>query len=136
MYSAMETVSMKKRSSILLASICGVAIVAITGCSSEKNVSYKSDIKPILDKHCAECHLKGGTGTEATQFLIDSYDNLMKGTKFGPVIVAGDSLSSSLYRLVSGKVDKSIQMPHSKEPMPATEITAIEKWIDQGAQNN
>ncbi len=127
---------MKKCSSILLASICGVAIAAMTGCSFEKNISYQSDIKPILDKHCAECHLKGGTGTEATQFLIDSYDNLMKGTKFGPVIVAGDSLSSSLYRLVSGKVDKSIQMPHSKEPMPTTEITAIEKWIDQGAQNN
>jgi hypothetical protein len=125
---------MKKCKFNLYASIC--AAVIISGCGSEQQFSYKSDIKPILDLHCAECHLKGGTGAEATKFLVDSYDNVMKGTKFGPVVVAGDSLSSSLYRLVSGKVDKSIQMPHSKGPMTADEITAIEKWIDQGALNN
>lgn len=126
---------MKKRNLYLYASICTAAI--ISGCgSSEQQISYKSSIKPILDKHCAECHMPGGAGAEATLFLVDSYDNVMKGTKFGPVIIAGDSLSSSLYRLVSGKVDKSIQMPHSKGPMTAEEITAIEKWIDQGAQNN
>ncbi len=125
---------MKKRNLYLFASIFAAAV--ISGCGSEQQVSYKSDIRPILDKHCAECHLKGGVGTEKTLFLVDSYDNLMKGTRFGPVIVAGDSLSSSLYRLVSGKVDKSIQMPHSKGPMTASEIAAIEKWIDQGALNN
>ncbi len=115
--------------------VCAIAI--ISGCSSEQQpVSYKTDIKPIIDKHCAECHLPGGTGAEQTKFLVDSYDNLMKGTKFGPVIVAGDALSSSLYRLVSGKVHKSIQMPHSKEPMSAQETGAIEKWINQGALNN
>ncbi len=125
---------MKKRNLYLVASILTAAFVS--GCGSEQQVSYKADIRPILDKHCSECHLNGGAGAEKTQFLVDSYDNLMKGTKFGPVIVAGDSLSSSLYRLVSGKVDKSIQMPHSKGPMTADEISAIEKWIDQGAINN
>ncbi len=125
---------MKKRNLYLLISICTAGL--ISGCGSEQQVSYKSNVKPILDKHCAECHLPGGAGAKATNFLIDSYDNLMKGTKFGPVIMSGDSLSSSLYRLVSGKVDKSIQMPHSKDPMTADEITTIEKWIDQGAINN
>ncbi len=125
---------MRKNNLFLFASICTTALML--GCSSEKAVSYKSDIKPILDKHCAECHIQGGTGAEATNFIVGSYDSLMKGTKYGPVVVAGDSISSSLYRLVSGKVDKSIQMPHSKEPMPATEISAIEQWIDQGAKNN
>lgn len=125
---------MIKRNLNLLTSICMAAI--ISGCSSEQQVSYKSSIKPILDKHCAECHLLGGAGAEATNFLVDTYDNLMKGTKFGPVIMSGDALSSSLYRLVSGKVDKSIQMPHSREPMITDEIAAIEKWIDQGALNN
>lgn len=125
---------MRKPSFKLFASIC--AIATMYGCSSEQNISFKSNIKPILDKHCAECHLQGGAGAEKTEFIVESYDSLMKGTKFGPVIVAGDSASSSLYRVISGKVDKSIQMPHSKEPMPAQEVTAIEKWIDQGAMNN
>jgi hypothetical protein len=123
-----------KKHHLYIASLCTAAV--LTGCGSEQQVSYKASIKPILDTHCAECHLKDGTGAVATGFLVDTYDNVMKGTKFGPVVVAGDSLSSSLYRLVSGKVDKSIQMPHSKGPMKPEEITAIEKWIDQGALNN
>jgi Planctomycete cytochrome C len=125
---------MRKISALIFTSIS--AAMLLFACSPEKNVSYKATIKPIIDKHCTECHLEGGQGALTTGFRMDSYENLMKGTKFGPVIVAGDSLSSSLYRLVSGKVDKSIRMPHSKDPMPASEISAIEKWIDQGAQNN
>ena len=46
--------------------------------------------------------------------MVDSYDSVMKGTKYGPVIVPGDSLSSSLYLLVAGKVHSSIWMPHGR----------------------
>lgn len=60
----------------------------------------------------------------------------MKGTKLGPVVVAGDPLSGNLYRMVSGKVDKSIQMPHGKNALENNEITTIEAWIQQGAANN
>ncbi len=127
---------MKKISALIFTSISAAVLVFACSPSPEQQVSYKATVKPIIDKHCAECHLPGGKGTVAAGFQLDSYDNLMKGTKFGPVIVAGDALSSSLYRLVSGKVDKSIRMPHSKEPMPASEVAAIEKWIDQGAKNN
>ena len=59
----------------------------------------------------------------------------MKGTKYGPVVVAGDPLSSSLYRLVAGKVDPSIQMPHGKEALAPEEIVTIERWIEQGAKD-
>jgi hypothetical protein len=126
---------MRKHVFKTVTSVCALAILA--GCSSgQQQVSYKANVKPIIDKHCAECHLPGGTGAEKTGFLVDSYDNFMKGTKFGPVVVAGDAPSSSLYRLVSGKVHKSIRMPHSKEPMSEQEISAIENWINQGALNN
>ncbi|MCU7905935.1 MAG: hypothetical protein KZQ76_08755 [Candidatus Thiodiazotropha sp. (ex Epidulcina cf. delphinae)] len=107
------------------------------GCSAEPApVYFKSDIKPLIDKYCAECHLQGGAGTEASGFLTDSYDNLMKGTRFGPVVVAGDPLSSSFYRLVAGKVAPSIRMPHGKDALSDEEIAKIEHWITQGAKNN
>jgi hypothetical protein len=125
---------MIKIRAVFLASVC--TSVLLTGCSSETSISFSADVKPILDKRCAECHLEGGKGAKASKFLVDSYANLMKGTQYGPVIVKGDPLSSSLYRMVSGKVDKAIQMPHSKEPLPSTEIATIENWISQGAQNN
>ncbi|MBK1694154.1 hypothetical protein CKO09_05295 [Chromatium weissei] len=107
----------------------------MTGCN-EQTVSFQKDIKPLLDTNCAECHLKAGKGYEASGFFIESYETLMKGTKFGPVVVAGDPASSSLYRLVSGEVDKSIQMPHNKAPLSAEKIALIEHWIAQGAKNN
>lgn len=109
----------------------------LVGCSAgPEAVSFKSGVQPLINKYCTECHVPGGSGAEASGFITDTYDSIMKGTKFGPVVVAGDPLSSSLYRLVAGKVDPSIRMPHGKEALSQEEITAIEHWIEQGAKNN
>ena len=122
---------------IVKSAILGLPVaLLLAGCGKYASVSYEKEIKPIIDKHCVECHLNGGQGHAASGFLIESYDSLMKGTKFGPVVVAGDPLSSSLYRLVAGEVDKSIQMPHGKDPISDKEIETIERWIAQGAKNN
>jgi hypothetical protein len=119
---------------LLSSSICALLLA---GCSAgPAPVSYKSEVKPLVDKYCTECHLPGGAGVEASGFVTESYESLMKGTKFGPVIVAGDPLSSSFYRLISGKVDPSIRMPHGKEALNEAEITTVENWITQGAKNN
>ncbi len=99
-------------------------------------VSFGNDIKPLLDNYCSECHSTGGAGAEASGFVTTTYDSVMKGTRFGPVVVAKDSLSSSLYRLVAGKVDPSIRMPHGKQALSEEEILKIEYWIEQGAKNN
>ncbi len=110
--------------------------LALAGCTQEPAVSFKNDVKPILDRYCSECHAGDGAGIEASGFKTESYATLMQGTKFGPVVVASDATSSSLYRLVAGKVDKSIQMPHGKASLSEAEITVIEGWIDQGAKDN
>ncbi|MCG7981761.1 MAG: hypothetical protein JAY90_03305 [Candidatus Thiodiazotropha lotti] len=120
---------------LILLTTLSTALLA--GCSAgPAPVSYKSEIKPIIDKYCTECHLAGGTGAESSGFVTQDYDAIMKGTKFGPVVVAGDPLSSSFYRLVAGKVDPSIRMPHGKEALSEAEIAKIEHWITQGAKNN
>lgn len=117
--------------------ITALSSILIAGCSiGPAPVSYKSEVKPLIDKYCLECHVPGGDGATASGFVADSYETVMKGTKYGPVIVAGDSLSSSFYRLVAGKVDPSIQMPHGKEALTEQEIAIIERWILEGAKNN
>ena len=107
----------------------------LAGCS-ESTLSYQADIRPILEENCYECHVVGGKGYEKSGFLIDSYVGLMKGTKFGPVIVPESAVSSSLYLLVAGKTNASIQMPHDRSPLSEEKVVAIEAWIDQGAKNN
>lgn len=110
----------------------------LAGCGQQQaQLSFAKDISPLIKKNCSECHLPpDGDGYKKSAFSVESYETLMKGTKFGPVIVAGDAASSSLYRMVSGQVDKSIQMPHGKTSLPADQVALIGRWIDQGAKNN
>ena len=101
-----------------------------------KKVSYLSDVKPILDDHCMECHIKGKKGYIKSGLSMESYADLMKGTKFGPVIEPGHSISSTLMRLVDHKADPSINMPHNKTKIEDNHVELIRLWIDQGAKNN
>lgn len=110
------------------------AALAQTGCG-DKAVTYQANIKPILDANCASCHVPGAEGYEKTGLRMDNYEGLMKGTKFGPVVVPGSSVSSTLYRLVAGKADPSIRMPHGKSALPDADVATIATWIDQGAKN-
>ena len=126
---------MIRKGEVIFASVLGT-LTAVTGCSKTPTVNFNKEVDPLLKKYCAECHLAQGKGTLESGFQVDSYDTIMKGTKYGPVIVPGDSTSSTLYRLVAGKVHKSIQMPHGKEKLSPEEIALIQNWIDQGAKNN
>ena len=111
-----------------------VAVALVTGCS--KSPSFASDVKPVLDKHCMECHKPGGTGTEKSGFSVESYATVMAGTKLGPMVVAGDPLSSNLYRMVDREVDKSIRMPHGESTLSQEERAIIKTWIAEGALDN
>lgn len=114
-----------------------VAAVFLGGCTGDKTVSYAKDVLPVLSKHCFECHTQDGDGLKASGLDMSSYAGLMKGTKFGPVIKAGDGLSSTLVILVEGRADSSIKMPHGKSNFLSNDETAlIRNWIDQGAKNN
>ncbi|MFC1588939.1 c-type cytochrome domain-containing protein [Pseudomonadota bacterium] len=122
--------------------VLGILMIAATpffgaGCSQQ--VSFNNDVKPILEANCMSCHDGKGEGSEKSGFVMLTYDDLMKGTKFGPVVVPGDGASSTLHRLVSHKADPKIHMPpHSSEAKELTDAqkSTIKMWIDQGALNN
>lgn len=123
-------------SKINLVCVIMASIAVGTGCSSETErpkLSYTDTIAPILETNCKQCHIPGQEGAEKSGFLVDSYDDVMKGTKLGPVVVPGSAESSTLYRLVSGKAHPSIKMPHGKRPLSKADINAIKQWIDEGA---
>jgi hypothetical protein len=125
---------MKNLSTLPVVSL--LLVVGIAACDKEapfRKVTYVTDVEPIVQKHCLECHLPGKEGAEKSGYLMDSYEAVMKGTRFGPVIVPDSSESSSLYLLVAGEADPSIQMPHGRAPLSAEQITTIRLWIDKGA---
>lgn len=114
-----------------------VAAVLITACSSEAPTSFSQEVKPILDENCLACHQEGGTGYEASGFSMTSYENVMKGTSNGPMVIAGDVEGSNILVLMEGRADPSISMPHgSMNPVASKDIEKIRLWIAQGAKNN
>ena len=120
---------------ILQASVVSVCALLLSACG-EKEVSFKADIQPILAKNCLECHAAGGAGAEKSGLLMSSYEDLMKGTRFGAIVKPGDGLTSALIMLVEGRVDPSIRMPHHKEPLSTDQIALLRTWVEQGANNN
>lgn len=119
-----------------LIALCLLPIM-MTACGGEPNVSFSGDVKPILDQNCMACHSAGGQGEVASGFNMSSYDGLMKGTKFGPMIVAGDVEGSNMLVLMEGRADPSISMPHGKnKPVSPEDVDTIRLWIKQGAKNN
>lgn len=115
----------------------GLLSLVMTGCGGEGVVSFSQDVKPILDQNCLECHQAGGSGLLASGFSMESYDDLMKGTNFGPMIIASDAQGSNMLVLMEGRADPSISMPHGQQdPISRQDIQTIRSWIDQGAKNN
>jgi hypothetical protein len=82
-------------------------------------------------------HEPGQPGYEASGLALASYADLMEGTRYGPVVVPGDSLNSVLIMLVEGRADPSITMPHGDARPPTFgEIETLKTWVEQGAADN
>ena len=99
-------------------------------------ISFSEDVMPLLQFRCGSCHLSGGEGAAKSGFEVSSYETVMKGTKFGQVIIPGDPDESSLMRLLDWRVGGEIQMPHGKKQLSICDRDLIRAWIFKGAKNN
>jgi hypothetical protein len=126
---------MKKR---IDAGVIMVVVLLFSGCvKEERQVSFRDNVQPILRSNCIECHIPpNGEGYLKTGLSMATYDDLMHGTIYGPVIVPGDSQHSILNMLVEGRADPSMRMPHGRKPLSNKEIEILRLWVEQGAVNN
>ena len=121
---------------VLLPIVAGLAACDKAEQPQLHKVTYEGAVRPILQKHCIECHAAGQQGARASGLLMDSYESMMKGTSFGPVIHPGSAMASSLYILISGQGKLTITMPHGGQPLSNEEIETIRTWIKNGAVEN
>jgi mono/diheme cytochrome c family protein len=123
---------------LLCLALATLSLATAPGCAGKQpEVSYKNDVAPILAANCASCHVPGQPGYIASGFDLGGYDSLMKGTRFGPVVIPGDPLTSALVMLIEGRADPSLKMPHGDaKPLTKDEIKTIRRWVKQGAKNN
>lgn len=91
-------------------------------------VSFAQQVLPIFRESCVECH---GAETKEVELALTTYDEVMKGSEYGPVVEAGDPTGSILLDMIVAG-----EMPQEAPPLEEDQIALIRTWIEQGAQNN
>ena len=111
------------------------AVMPVTkACAAKAEVSYAEDIAPIFKGWCVSCHQPSGEGAKASGLDLTTYEGVMKGTKFGPMVIPGKPDESNLIVLVQGQA--KIRMPFGHKPLPNCLRQNIWTWIFEGAKNN
>jgi hypothetical protein len=103
-------------------------------CAAQAQMSYSEDVAPILRGWCVSCHQPGGEGSKASGLDLTTYEGLMKGTKFGPMVIPGKPDESNLMVLIQGEA--KISMPLGHKQLPNCLRQNIWSWIFEGAKDN
>ena len=142
-----------KRQPLLFAAGATLAVVTVVGMelttsfpaycqaapkaqTSQTKMSFREDVVPIFKGRCESCHQPNGEGTQKSGLDLTSYAGLMKGTKFGPMVVPGDPASSNLMLLLDWRASAELRMPHGKKQLSSCDRNAIRAWIKEGAKDN
>jgi Planctomycete cytochrome C len=134
---------MKRRNLTAAAIAVGAACLMIVDvsapsaqlCAAEPQ-SFSEDILPILKGRCVSCHQNGGAGYEKSGLDLATYEGLMKGTKFGAMVIPRDPESSNLMWLLDWRASPEVRMPHGKKKLSICDRNAIRAWIREGAKDN
>lgn len=95
------------------------------------DVSYRSDIAPILLDSCLACH---GPKKAEGGYRVDSYEEILKAGDSGelPIATSPEQVSELLRRIVCD--DESERMPAENEPLTPEQIELFRKWITAGGK--
>jgi mono/diheme cytochrome c family protein len=115
-------------------------VIALTGhpnavCAATAT-SFQEDVFPIFKGRCIDCHQPGGQGYEQSGLDLSTYEGVMKGTKYGPIVIPGDPDTSNLIWLLDWKASPQLRMPHGKKKLSTCDRDAIRDWIREGAKDN
>lgn len=97
--------------------------------SKVKSPDFLTDVLPILDQHCSNCH---GASKQTADLRLDLRSAILRGSSSGPILEKGHSDQSRLIQVVAG-LDPDYQMPPEGERLSAEQIGILKAWIDAGA---
>ena len=92
---------------------------------------FETRVRPVLIKHCYECHSQEAETAEGG-LRLDSRAAIRQGGSRGPAVVPGRPKASLLLAAVS-HTDTDLKMPPEKPQLSKEVIADLEKWIAMGA---
>lgn len=93
--------------------------------------SFHSDVKPLLDKHCAGCHQPS---TKSAGLDLTTYSDFKKGGRRGAAFVEGDAEESVVVKYLVAALQP--RMPLAKPALSNEEINIFREWIKSGAKDD
>src|SRR5436305_10950636 len=94
--------------------------------SPPRQINFKDDIYPLLDRRCFECHQ--GKDAEAG-FRLDLREEVLGQTNGQPLAIPGDSARSEIIKRVTA-TDKTRMPPKGNKRLSESEIALLRAWID------
>ncbi|QOV89483.1 DUF1549 domain-containing protein [Humisphaera borealis] len=91
-------------------------------------VDFKTEIQPLLESSCIQCHAKGKTKGGLS---VETRESLLKGGDNGPAAVVGKSADSAMVQLVASAEAETV-MPKKGSRWTPQQIGLLRAWIDQG----
>ncbi len=99
--------------------------------AAEDTAFFESKIRPVLVKHCYECH-STESGKSKGGLMLDTKPTIRAGGDTGPAVVPGDPAKSLLLTAIKHS-DPDLEMPPKEPRLPDSVIADFEKWIQMGA---
>jgi hypothetical protein len=96
--------------------------------SAEDRAFFEKKIRPVLVKHCYECHAEDSKELGG-KLLLDSRSGMLKGGESGPSVIAEKPDESIIIQAL--RYD-SFEMP-PEEPLSEAVINDFVYWVSQGA---
>lgn len=95
--------------------------------------SFSRNVLPIFTVNCAisGCH---DDNSAAASLRLNSYQNVLKGSKSGAVIYPYDSSTSKLIKRIKGT--ETPRMPKDRSTLSTSDQSLLANWISGGARNN
>ncbi|MEA3412336.1 MAG: c-type cytochrome domain-containing protein [Pseudomonadota bacterium] len=100
-------------------------------------MSYAWDVQPILQQKCEQCHTPpDGEGYVLSGLDVTSYEGLVQGSRYGRVIVPGNSRHSVFNMAGEGRIHPNLRASRGRMPLSTREAEILRSWVDQGAADN
>lgn len=107
--------------------------LATTAVSTSGPVSYYNEIRPIFQTDCHGCHQPSKAKGD---YVMTEFGALVAGGESGDAaIVPGDPAASYLVELITA-VDGEAEMPQKDDPLHASQVELISRWIEEGAKDD
>ena len=93
-------------------------------------VDFVREVRPILEKHCLECH---GDKKQKSGLRLDIKSEAFKGgDNHAPDILPGKASESPLVHFLTSDDEDEVMPPKGK--LPAADIETLTRWINEGAK--